>query len=83
VQGRNAFHSAGLDANLGTKAYAFTWATFACYLLASVFFCVGGSIGNNDKYSSKKSSFRRRGGRSRGSFVDGDSSRRTVKDEYE
>jgi len=83
VQGRNAFRSAGQSANLGTKAYAFTWATFACFLLASIFFCLGGSIGSNDKYSSKKSSFRRRGARSRGSFVDGESTRRTVKDEYE
>ncbi|KAK4893356.1 Eisosomes component [Elasticomyces elasticus] len=89
VQGRNAFRSNNQSAHLGVKAYAFTWATMACYLLATILFCLGGRVGKEEnKYSKgtgtsyfgrKKST---RSTRSRGSFIDSESQRR-VKDEYE
>lgn len=86
VQGRNAFRNNNQSASLGRYAYGFTWASFVCYFLAAIFFCVGGRIGKNDGGSSsgkKKSMFRRnRSTRSRGSFVDSESQRR-VKDEYD
>lgn len=60
---------------------AFTWATFAAWFLAAMFFCIGGAVGK-DKSSNKKSYFgRKRSTRSRGSFVDSSSDRRVVKDE--
>ncbi|CAK3787963.1 hypothetical protein DOTSEDRAFT_75589 [Lecanosticta acicola] len=81
VKGRDAFRGNGQDASIGVKAMAFTWATWAAFFLASLFFCVGGSVGK-DK-SSKKSSYfgRKRSTRSRGSFIDSSSDRRVVKDE--
>ncbi|KAI9708752.1 MAG: hypothetical protein M1820_003707 [Bogoriella megaspora] len=85
VQGRDAFRSAGQQASLGVKAFAFTWTSTFIFLLCTVLFCMGGSV---SKTSS--SSYRRRRGlfgrkastRSRGSFIDTESQRR-VKDEYE
>ena len=54
----------------------------ACYLLATIFFFVGGSVGKNER-SPKKSYFgRKQSTRSRGSFIDNESGHR-VKDEYE
>jgi len=87
VIGRNAFRSAGQDARLGRYAYGFTWAAFACFFIATILFCVGGSVGKNESSrSTKKSYFGRkkstRSTRSRGSFIDTESQRR-VKDEYE
>lgn len=83
VIGRNALNSSGQTARLGRYAYGFTWATFTCFLLATVLFCVGGSAGK-EKNTSQKSYFgRKRSTRSRGSFVENGSERRTVKDEYE
>ncbi|KAF2724746.1 SUR7-domain-containing protein [Polychaeton citri CBS 116435] len=81
VQGRNHFNSSGETAGLGVKAYGFTWAAFACYLICTVLFCVGGSV-SKDKSAKKTSYFgRKRSTRSRGSFIDSESQRR-VKDEY-
>ncbi|KAK5114257.1 hypothetical protein LTR85_010322 [Meristemomyces frigidus] len=84
VEGRNVFRANGQTARLGTYAYGFTWATMACYLLATIFFCVGGSVGKNESTSYQKKSYfgRKRSTRSRGSFVDNESQRR-VKDEYD
>lgn len=82
-KGRNAFRSNGQDASIGVKAMAFSWATFAAFFLAALFFCIGGSVGK-DKRSKKSSYFgRKRSTRSRGSFVDSSSDRRVVKDEYD
>ncbi len=57
-----------------------------CFLLATILFCVGGSVGKKDNYQQKSSYFGRkkstRSTRSRGSFIDSESQRR-VKDEYE
>ncbi|KAF2090410.1 SUR7-domain-containing protein [Saccharata proteae CBS 121410] len=76
VQGRNAFHSNGQNAKLGVKAYAFTWTAFACFLISTVLFCVGGSAGK-ESVSTKRSMFgRKRSTRSRGSFIDTESQRR-------
>lgn len=83
VKGRDAFRGNGQDASIGVKAMGFIWGTWAAFFLASLFFCVGGSVGNNK--NSKKSSYfgRKRSTRSRGSFIDSSSDRRVVKDEYE
>ncbi len=60
-----------------------------CFLIATILFCVGGSVGKKDNYQQKSgrtSYFGRkkstRSTRSRGSFIDSESQRR-VKDEYE
>nr|POE89996.1 protein sur7 [Quercus suber] len=83
VQGRNDFRASGQSANIGTKALAFSWATWACFFLCTLFFCIGGSAGKSDKSSQKKSYFgRKQSTRSRGSFIDNESGRR-VKEEYE
>ncbi|KAK4495476.1 hypothetical protein PRZ48_013807 [Zasmidium cellare] len=81
VRGRDGFRSNGNDAKIGVKAMAFTWSTWACFFLATIFFCVGGTVSRNN--STQKSSYfgRKRSTRSRGSFVDSSSERRGVKDE--
>lgn len=83
IQGRNHFRSNGQDANLGVKAYAFTWSTWACFFIASILFCVGGSVGKTENYQKSSYFGRKRSTRSRGSFRDSENSRRHVKDEYE
>lgn len=61
---------------------AFAWTTFVCYFLASLLFCIGGTVGRessgNSRMSRKRST---RSTRSRGSFLDTESQRR-VKDSY-
>jgi len=86
VQGYREFNAAGQTTEYGVKAIAFTWATFTCWVLATIFFCVGGAVGKTsttyDKGSKKSGLFsRKRSTRSRGSFRDAESGRR-VKDEY-
>jgi hypothetical protein len=83
VIGRNAFRSSGQQARIGTYAYGFTWGAFACFLIATVLFCVGGSVGKSEASRNTKKSYfgRKRSTRSRGSFIDNESQRR-VKDEY-
>jgi len=80
VEGRNAFRANGTQANLGKYAYGFTWAAMACYLLATVLFCVGGGVSKNKNSAPKRT--RSTKSMSRGSFIDSESQRR-VKDEYE
>ena len=84
IKARNNFRSNGMDAHVGVKAMAFSWTSFAAFFLASVLFCIGGSVGKN-KDATKKSYFGRKGSkrsaRERGSFIDTSSDRR-VKDEY-
>lgn len=86
VQARKTFKKAGMSAKLGTYAYAFTWAAFACFVISAVLFCVGGSVDKGDSYQ-KSSYFGRkkstRSARSRGSFRDSESGRQGVKDEYD
>ena len=65
-------------ASIGKYAFGFEWASFACFFLATVFFCVGGSAGKKDSYGSskKKGGFfkgkRSQSTRSRGSFIKAD-----------
>ncbi|KAF1982877.1 SUR7-domain-containing protein [Aulographum hederae CBS 113979] len=83
VQGRDAFRRAGLPAHVGVKAFAFTWTAMACFLLATVFFCLGGAAGREKgAVRSKRGGFmgRKASTKSRGSFVSSDRGR---KDEYE
>jgi len=84
VKGRNTFRRDGQTASLGVKAYAFTWSAWACFLLATITFCLAGRSGRDKSYSSKRRSggtFGRKGStRSRGSFLD--SERGGIKDEY-
>lgn len=82
--GRNKFRANGMTASIGNYAMGWMWASFAAYFLATIFFCIGGSVGK-DKTSStpRKSRFgSKRSTRSRGSFIDSESQRR-VKEEYE
>lgn len=89
VLGRNHFRSAGQDASLGRYAYGFTWAAVACYLLSTIFFCIGGSAGKKNRDTTttrsrgglfgRKRSTRSRA--SRGSFIDSERSG-GIKDEY-
>jgi hypothetical protein len=90
VQARNAFHSAGVRANIGSYAFGFTWGAWAAMFLATIMLFLGfGLGGRNDSTKTTKSTgggiagfFRRRRRRSaRGSSVDNESQRR-VKDEY-
>lgn len=78
VEGRNAFRSAGIASNIGAYGYGFTWAAMFCYLLATVFFCVGGGVSSRNSKPRRSKSQKS----ARGSFVDSESQRR-VKDEYE
>ncbi|TID16808.1 SUR7-domain-containing protein [Venturia nashicola] len=83
VKGRNRFRSAGQDSHLGVKAHAFTWAAFACFFLATITFCLGGSSGRREKRN--KNGLGRKGSRrsrnsARGSFTG--SERAGVKEEY-
>ena len=83
---RNAFRSNGQTASLGEYMYGFTWGTWAAFFIATLLFCVGGSVGKSEKNYQKSSYFGRkrstRSTRSRGSFIDTESQRR-VKDEYD
>jgi hypothetical protein len=80
VKGRNAFRSAGQEANIGKYLMAFTWAAVACFFLATIMFCLGGKLGG-DRSSGVRRTRSTRSNRSRGSFIDTDSQRR-VKDDY-
>lgn len=58
----------------------FAWASFACFFIAMVLFCLGGALGGDrgDGVSRRRST---KSTRSRASFMDTDSQRR-VKDDY-
>jgi len=85
IQGRNAFRSNGQAASVGVKAYGFTWAAVACYLLATITFCLSGRSGrektSNAAGRGRGGMFgRKRSTKSRGSFVG--SERGGIKDDY-
>lgn len=80
IKGRNAFRSAGLEASIGRYLLAFAWASFACFLIATVLFCLGGALGG-DRSSGVSRRRSTKSNRSRASFMDTDSQRR-VKDDY-
>jgi len=82
VQGRNAFRSAGFESHVGVILVAFTWTAFACFVISTVLFCTGGTIGRDRSKSAigrKKST---RSSKSRGSFLDSESQRRVKRDDY-
>ncbi|TVY62694.1 Protein SUR7 [Lachnellula suecica] len=93
VKARNAFRSNGQSAKIGTYAFAFTWAAWACILISSILLFLGCVTGRNKDHTTTTTSngaaggnrmfFRRQRSKrsTRGSFVDGESQRR-VKDEY-
>ncbi|KAF1365714.1 SUR7-domain-containing protein [Lizonia empirigonia] len=80
VKGRDAFRSANLDASIGRYLLAFAWASMACFLLATVLFCLGGALGG-DRSSGVSRRRSTKSNKSRASFMDTDSQRR-VKDDY-
>jgi len=86
VIGRNNFRAAGFEANIGKYLMGFAWATFACYFLSSVLFCIGGTVGRDTPSGGlqrKRSTRSTRSARSRGSFLETDmESQRRVKDNY-
>lgn len=91
VKGVNAFKADNRNAAIGRYVMGFTWATVACLFIAMVLYCVGGAIGKDRKYNSKKSRWnqfgRKRSTRSRGSFRAADgagsvSDANGVKEEY-
>jgi hypothetical protein len=80
VKGRNRFRSDGQNANLGVKAYGFTWGAFACFFIATITFCLGGSVGREKRSSGLGRKGSKRSRHSRGSFIG--SERGGVKDDY-
>jgi hypothetical protein len=80
VKGRNAFRSANLDASIGRYLLGFAWASFACFFVATILFCLGGVLGG-DRSSGVSRRRSTKSTRSRASFMDTDSQRR-VKDDY-
>jgi hypothetical protein len=69
-----------MEARIGRYLLGFAWASFACFFLATILFCLGGVLGK-DRSSGVKRSRSTKSNRSRGSFLETDSSRR-VKDDY-
>ncbi|MCJ1356483.1 MAG: hypothetical protein MMC33_006478 [Icmadophila ericetorum] len=87
VIGRKNFNTNSQPASLGKYAFGFMWAAMACLLLAGVMFCIAGVTSKRDSTYTRKTggrSFfgRKKGTRNRGSFIDSESQRRVVKDEY-
>jgi len=79
VKGRDHFRRNGQNATIGKYAFGFEWASFACFFLATILFCVGGSAAKRDTRGTKAKKSRgffkgRRSAstRSRGSFINGD-----------
>ncbi|MCJ1255779.1 hypothetical protein MMC24_003596 [Lignoscripta atroalba] len=88
VIGRNNFIGNQQTASLGRYAFGFMWAAMACLFLATALLCLAGVTSKkSDKTYSKKTggkSFfgRKKSTRDRGSFIDSESQRRVVKDEF-
>ncbi len=90
VMGRNDFLSQGKGASLGRYNFGFVWAAMACLFMSTVLFCVGGAkSGSRGTSSSPRKSGggrnfmgRKKTVHNRGSFIDSESQRRVVKDEY-
>lgn len=89
VMGRNNFRSLGKVASLGRYNFGFMWAAVACLFLSTMLFCVGGATSGNSGHSKSRKSGggrnfmgRKKTVHNRGSFIDSESQRRVVKDEY-
>jgi len=76
VKGRNAFRSAGFEAHIGRYLMGFAWASFACFFLATIMFCLGGRLGG-DRSSGVRRTRSTKSSRSRGSFLDTESQRKS------
>jgi hypothetical protein len=84
--GRNNFQANNQAANVGVKAFAFMWTAVACLFMSTALFCAGGAASRDKSYSKRSGGGmfgRKKSTRSRGSFIDNESQRRVVKDEYE
>ncbi|KAH8802909.1 putative SUR7 family protein FMP45 [Xylogone sp. PMI_703] len=82
VRARDIFHENGLHARLGSYAFGWTWAAWACMFLASLLLCLGCLTGRDrSRTTTTRSRGWGRGRRTRGSLVDSESQHR-VKDEY-
>ncbi|EXJ63731.1 hypothetical protein A1O7_00066 [Cladophialophora yegresii CBS 114405] len=73
IKGRNNFRNNGQRSDIGKYAFGFEWAAFACFLICTILFCMGGTS-RRDSSPSKRKGFgfggkRSRSTRSRGSFV--------------
>jgi hypothetical protein len=92
VKARDVFRAQGHDAQIGTYAFAFTWASVFALFLASILFFGGCFVGrkkdvvasdgvHNRKFGlfGRNKSVRSKAG---GSFIDNESQRRVVKEEY-
>lgn len=73
VKGRDAFRSAGYEANIGRYLMGFAWASMACFFIATISFCLGGRLGGDSSSSGVRRSRSTKSTRSRGSFLDTDS----------
>lgn len=77
--GRDKFRHAGHSAQIGEYAFGLEWAAFACLLIATVLFCLGGkSQKDTTSYNAGRRSFfggkrakSTKSTRSRGSFING------------
>jgi len=72
IKGRNNFRNNGQSSDIGKYAFGFEWAAFACFLISTVLFCIGGSARKDTTVSTRRGFFkgrRSRSTRSRGSFV--------------
>lgn len=78
VIGRDNFRSNGQSAEIGDYAFGFEWAAWACFLIASILYCMAGGSRKNDTYGTGSRGFfgkrskSTKSTRSRGSFIDGD-----------
>lgn len=89
VMGRNNFRSQGKGASLGRYNFGFMWAAVACLFISTVLFCIGGTASSSSGHSKSRKSGggrnfmgRKKTVHNRGSFIDSESQRRVVKDEY-
>lgn len=65
VIGRDKFRGAGDSAQVGIKAFAFTWASVACMFLAMVLYCLGFTASRRERRTSRiVATEKRSGGRS-------------------
>lgn len=76
VMARNAFHSNGQSAKVGTYAFGFAWGSWAALFIATVLFCLGLRGDKSSGGTSSRSWRRRRSVRSQ------DYAGRRVKDDY-
>jgi len=81
VKARDVFKNAGITASLGKYAFGFTWAAWACILLAATLLILGCLSGRGNTSSGRRFGRRSRVS-NRGSMIDSESQRRVVKDEY-